>query len=124
MTKRQRRHARRAANKRARGGRTIAQCVVAVMKTMRRGVSIAAVQKALAKKGIKVASFALNKVVLRHKKGRFMAAKKAKKAGKKARKAKKSKKAKKIQEDPTIAQVSSLEPAFTDKLVFYRWLET
>merc|ERR1712002_1365262 len=47
MTKRQRRRARRAANKRARGGRTIAQCVVAVMK------------------GIKVASFVLNKVLVR-----------------------------------------------------------
>merc|ERR1711974_271037 len=66
MTKRQRRHARRAAAKRARGGRTIAQCVVACMKQMSKGSHTAAqVQRALAKKGIKVASFVLNKVILR-----------------------------------------------------------
>merc|ERR1712191_32960 len=65
MTKRQRRRAGRAANKRARGGRTIAQCVVAVMKGMKGRTNGAAIQKALAKKGIKVASFVLNKVLVR-----------------------------------------------------------
>merc|ERR1712055_924412 len=65
MTKRQRRRAGRAANKRARGGRTIAQCVVAVMKGMKGRTNGAAIQRALAKKGIKVASFVLNKVLVR-----------------------------------------------------------
>merc|ERR1712055_1220404 len=124
MTKRQRRRAGRAANKRARGGRTIAQCVVAVMKGMKGRTNGAAIQRALAKKGIKVASFVLNKVLVRLVRRRVIKSAKgklsltgrripkakarkslrrnkrgrfmkAKKAAKKARKAKKSKKSKK-----------------------------
>merc|ERR1712226_1099923 len=143
MTKRQRRRAGRAANKRARGGRTIAQCVVAVMKGMKGRTNGAAIQRALAKKGIKVASFVLNKVLVRLVRRRVIKSAKGKlsltgrripkakarkslrrnkrgrfmKAKKAAKKAgKKGQEIQEVQEEPTIPQVSSSRPALIDKL--------
>jgi len=63
---------RRAFNKRMRGGKTIAQCVFAAMQAKhaggmggRKGVTIRAVRKQLAKKRIYVALFVLKKVIFR-----------------------------------------------------------
>merc|ERR1712127_1095886 len=63
-TKTQNRRAARKANKAKRSGKTIAQCVVAVIKA-NKVVTEKAMTKAMSKKGIMVSSFVLGKVLQR-----------------------------------------------------------
>merc|ERR1712032_1441638 len=64
QTKTQKRRSARKANKSARHGKTVAQCVVAVIKTNKRSMTAKGMAKAVAKKGIKVSNFVLGKVLV------------------------------------------------------------